>query len=169
MHALAMLSVAGGRLWVVVAINSMAVHGRVFSSTPVKLSKSPKFVKFPPPFPKLTVHGEAILLYGRVALNLPPNSNRDRCGFDFPLFCYPRTRILCAPWTVRPRSAPARLIHVPVTGYASNAYRPAPFCLVTINQPEHRNLRRYSSAIVVSLNQGCNYVIETRSRVVSRP
>jgi hypothetical protein len=30
------------------------------------------------------VHGETILLYGRVALNLPPNSNRDRCGFDFP-------------------------------------------------------------------------------------
>ena len=84
MHALAMLSVAGGRLWVVVAINSMAVHGRVFSSTPVKLSRSPKFVKFPPPFPKLTVHGDATLLYGRVALILPPNSNRDRCGFDFP-------------------------------------------------------------------------------------
>jgi hypothetical protein len=32
----------------------------------------------------LTVHGEAILLYGRVALILPPNSTRDRCGFVFP-------------------------------------------------------------------------------------
>jgi hypothetical protein len=94
----------------------------VFIPTSEAQSKS-KFAKFPPPFPKLTVRGETIVLYGRVALISPPNSTRDRCGFVFTLFCYPQARILRASWSARPRSAPACFNHVPVSICASDAHR----------------------------------------------
>jgi hypothetical protein len=51
-----------------------------------------------PPLPKLVVHGETVVLYGRVALISPPNSTQNRRGTIFPFFCHRRAQIHRAPW-----------------------------------------------------------------------
>jgi hypothetical protein len=44
----------------------------------------PKFVGSSPPLPQLVVHGESVVICGRIASTWPPNSTRDRRDAIFP-------------------------------------------------------------------------------------
>jgi hypothetical protein len=69
----------------------------VFISTSEAQKKS-KFELPLPPLPKLMVHGETTVSYGRVASIPNPNFNPSRRDTDFPLSLSPTNVKPCAPW-----------------------------------------------------------------------
>jgi hypothetical protein len=73
-------------------------------------------VESSPPLPKLVVHGETIVLYGRVALISPPNSTWNRRDAVFPR----------APWSARLRFALARFNRVSAPIYTRDTHRLLP-------------------------------------------
>jgi hypothetical protein len=100
------------------------------------------------------LHGESVALCDRIAPTRPPNSTRARRDTVFPLLRHQRARILCAPWTVVPRSAPALLDRVLAPMHARDTHRLNPLCLTTLNQPERLDLFSVYTVAMVGLSQG---------------
>jgi hypothetical protein len=150
----------------VVPINSPTTHDEVLTTSQWARLKH-KFTESSPPLPKLVVHGESLALCDCVAPTWPPNSTRARCDTVFPFLSYQRARILRAPWSAIPRSAPALLDHVLAPLYTRDTHRLNPLCLTTLNQPERLDLYPVFTIAVVGLSQGHNNPIKACSRFIS--
>jgi hypothetical protein len=134
-----------------VPINSPTIHGEVLTTSPVS-SVEAKIHEILSTSPKLVVHGESVALCDRIASTWPPNSTRARRDTVFPLLRHRRARILLAPWTAVPMSAPALLDHVLAPMHARDTHRLNPLCLTTLNQPERLHLFSVYTVAVVGLS-----------------
>jgi hypothetical protein len=62
------------------------------------VDRNPKFALPLPPPPKLNVHGETIVPYGRIAPISNPNFTQNHRDTISPFLCHQRAQVLRAPW-----------------------------------------------------------------------
>ena len=105
------------------AINSPVVHGEGATITHRALNQSPKFTLSLTPPLKLSLHGEAIVLYGHVAPISTLNFTQGRRDTIFPLSPSPAGTGLRAPWPEHSGKDLRFLSVVLVTLYAREAHR----------------------------------------------
>jgi hypothetical protein len=89
-HALAMLSA--------VALNSGMDHDEALTASIASLRRTPKFALRSPHPPKLIVHGETTVSYGRIAPIPSLNFTQSQRDVIFPFSLSPASTRLRAPW-----------------------------------------------------------------------
>jgi hypothetical protein len=107
---------------VAMPLNSTMNRGEVFTVFQWARLK-PKFAVYPPPLPKLVVHGEFVVLCGRIAPTWPPVSTRNHRDANFPSSDPAERTLLRALWPGEPGMVPCVWIDVLEALYAREAHR----------------------------------------------